>query len=50
LEKCSHKDKDGKTTIYIDKTNKKMVYPIKYIGVCLKCGKNFELSELPTEQ
>jgi len=50
LEKCNHKDENGKTTIYIDKTNKKMVYPMRYIGICLKCNENFEFFELPTEE
>jgi len=45
-ENCNHNVNDFEnTSIYIDQNKKVMVFPIRYMGVCLKCGKGFEYNK-----
>lgn len=41
-EKCEHNPNVDSTSIFIDQNKKIMTFPVKYFGICLKCGKSFE--------
>lgn len=42
---CRHKDKYGNSTIVVLNKKIKNIYPIKYKAICMKCMKEFSLSQ-----